>query len=76
MSASELSLNLQHENKKSIINVAGWIRNQIANLYNIIAYQHMWLQDETHIQKDCRAYVKLLFYEILEWWIMGMDEKD
>ena len=25
-------------------------------------YQHQWQQHETHLQKDCRAYVKLLFY--------------
>ena len=37
MSATELSINKQYLNKKLLINVTSWMRNQIANLYNAVS---------------------------------------
>ena len=72
MNVLDLSTNQQYPNKKPIINMSSWMRNQLAK-------QCLWQQHKMHLQKDCRAYMKLLLYCITGWcwWrIWKMDDRD
>ena len=37
---------------------------EIESVNYVTLYQHLQQQHETHVQKDCREYVKLILYYI------------
>ena len=49
----------KYMNKEPIIKMARWMGNQIAN--SVTLFQHLWLQHDTCLQKDCRETAFLLY---------------
>ena len=56
-------------NKELMTKMARWMGNQIGNSVNL--YQHLWLQHDAYLQKDCGETASLLYNR--KYWVSARE---